>query len=154
LNRWQKNLEIGKKCENLLEVWMRQRFAQTNWIIKDTRHIFRDSDNDQYPDYELFNTVSNKKVFFDVKKRNTYLIKGFRYFGYDANYQNSYVNIAKKHNTKVYVGFYDPAFDSSSVYVLDVDHETNIDLVLYFNNDYGRGLACRWRVDGLKKYSL
>jgi len=106
--RFLESLKIGETWETKMEDWMQRHFAKTNWTIHDTRDIHRDSDDDQIPDYVLHNVQSDKACFIDAKKRNVYNIRGVNYFGFDEKFYTSYTNIARKCNTKVYIGFNDP----------------------------------------------
>ena len=150
--RFLESLRIGETWETKMEDWMQRHFAKTNWTIHDTRDIHRDSDDDQIPDYVLHNTESDKACFIDAKKRNVYRIRGINYFGFDEKFYTSYTNIARKCNTKVYVGFNDPIYDSDHVYILDMDQIPS--LKLFFDNEHGRGYAYRWRVEDLAKYKI
>jgi hypothetical protein len=142
------SLKIGEQWETVMEQWMHNYFKDSPWKVEDARHIHRDEDGDQFPDYLLWNSDTDKFCFIDAKKRRVYN----RTFGFDAKFYNSYMNIAKKHNTKVYVGFHDPDFDPSSVYILDLAQP--YDFVKQYNNSWGNAPSCRWYVDKLTAFKL
>lgn len=150
--RFLENKKKGNIWEAKMQEWLHDRFADSNWSITDTRDQHRDSDNDQVPDYLLYNKVSERSHYIDAKKRNVYTIRGTEYFGFDEKFYQSYTNIARKHNMKVYVGFNDPDYDSEHVYILDVDQTPS--LKLHFDNEHGKSFAYRWRVTDLKKYKI
>jgi hypothetical protein len=100
----------------------------------------------------LYNAKTGEYCFIEAKKRNAYTIKNKKYFGFDEEFYNSYKNISKKYNCKVFVGFNDPVFDSDHMYLLDLDAEP--DEKLYFNNKHGKSHAYRWNVNNLKKYKI
>ena len=146
------SLKIGEAWETTMEQWMAKYFAKTKWIVEDARHVHRDEDGDQFPDYLLVNSETDKFCFIDAKKRNAYVWNEQRYFGFDERFFNSYTNIAKKHNTKVYVGFNDPAFDPNHVYILDVSQPH--DWKPYFSNVHGSSHAYRWKVEHLVRLEM
>ena len=150
--KFRKSLAVGQVWESKMEKWMDQYFTNTNWEVNDTRDVHRDEDGDQFPDYVLYNTETQKICFIDAKKRNCYEMYGQRYFGFDERFYNSYKNIAKKHDTKVYIGFNDPRFDPDHVYILDMDlpHSKK----LFFSNEHGTSYAYRWNVDILTKFKI
>ena len=149
---FKESLAVGQEWEHRMEAWMAEYFANTGWTINDTRNVYRDQHNNQYPDYELISSTTNRKCFIDAKKRNTYYVRGFECFGFDDTLYNSYTNIAKLHDTKVYVGFNDPKYDSKHVYILDMSQEPSFKLS--FNNQYGNDIAYRWRLCDLLKIKL
>jgi hypothetical protein len=150
--KFRKSLAIGQVWESTMVQWMYKYFSDTTWEVEDARDVHRDEDGDQFPDFILYDTNSGKICFIDAKKRNAYYMYGERYFGFDERLYNSYKNIAKKHDTKVYVGFNDPKFDPDHVYILDMDlpHSRK----LFFNNEHGTGHAYRWNIDILTKFKI
>ena len=154
MKQFYKDLQIGKAWESRFYPWMQNYFANTNWQVEDTTQVFRDEDGDQFPDYTLKNTVSGKVCFIDAKKRCIYKHTGHEIsFGFDRNFFNSYTNIAKKHNTKVYVAFIDPRFDSDHLYLLDLDKPPSF-IFDYGNNGHGEAICYRWYLSTLKKFEL
>lgn len=147
-------LAIGKTWELTMESWMRNYLKDTGWEIHDSSHVYRDEDGDQFPDYTLIHIARDKYCFIDAKKRNTYKHYGHEVsFGFDATLYKSYTNIARKHDTKVYVGFHDPKFDPKHVYLLDLAQPENF-VYNYGNNGHGQPLCYRWYVSSLTKFEL
>ena len=144
--------KIGEQWESQMEIWMSKYFSSTDWLIEDARHVHRDRDGDQFPDYLLVNSQTDIYCFIDAKKRKAYFINKERYFGFDERFYKSYTNIARKHNTMVYIGFHDPKFDPGHVYVLNVNDPP--DLQLFFDNEWGRGSAYRWKIKNLLKLEI
>lgn len=154
MRRFYKDLKIGKIWEEQFLSWMSKRFEDRSWEISDTSDVFRDKDGDQFPDFTLTNEKLNKKCFVDAKKRCVYKHKGHKLsFGFDKNFFNSYTNIAIKHDTKVYVAFYDPSFDKDHVYILDMELPPDF-IHDYGNNGFGEPICYRWYVDSLTKFEL
>ncbi len=146
--QFKKSLEVGEQWETVMESWMRNYFQDSNWKIEDSRHVHRDEDGDQFPDYLLWNVKSEKFCFIDAKKRRVY--NGT--FGFDEKFYRSYTNIAKKHKTKVYIGFHDPDYNPENVYILDLD--TPYDFKIQYNNSWGKYPSCRWYMDKLISYKI
>jgi hypothetical protein len=148
------DLKIGKEWENKFLPWMENYFKSSNWEITDTTSVFRDSDGDQFPDYTLTNSNSGRICFVDAKKRRLYNHTGHKIsFGFDRKFFNSYTNIAKKHNTKVYVAFIDPVYDDKHLYLLDMDQQPSF-IHDYGDNGHGEPICYRWYIDTLKKFPL
>jgi hypothetical protein len=154
MKQFYKDLKIGKQWESRFLPWMQKYFSKSYWTITDTTDIHRDEDGDQFPDYTLIHSVSNKVCFVDAKKRCVYTHKGHEVsFGFDKNFFNSYTNIAKKYNTKVYVAFIDPEYDPDNLYMLDMDQPPSF-IHDYGNNGHGQPICYRWYVNSLKKYKI
>ena len=92
---FQESLAIGKVWEYRMAEWMSNYFDNTQWTVIDTRDVHRDEHNNQYPDYELISLTTKQKCFIDAKKRNTYYVQGYKCFGFDDKFYDSYTNIAK-----------------------------------------------------------
>lgn len=150
--RFDEDLKKGKEWEEVIKTWLPNHLGSDKWTVVDTRHVHRDKDNDQYPDFELVNNRTGKVHYIDAKTRNMYTVDGKFAYGMDEKLYRSYTNIAAKHNTKVYVVFGNLASDPDNAYVLDVNQPpTKIE---YFNNGHGKGLAYRWHVSDLKKFQI
>jgi hypothetical protein len=154
--RFDRCLQIGTKWEIELESWMQKYFAKIapGWSVIDSRHVHRDNDGDKFPDYVLYQDSTARYCFLDAKKRNVYQHQGHRVsFGFDQSFYHSYVNIAKKHETKFFVSFRDKNFDAQHWYLLDLD--VPADFVWdYGNNGHGESICYRWYVDRLHKINL
>lgn len=152
MNFYQSN-KIGKAWEKKLVTWMKG-YLGDKWEIYDTSHVYRDKDGDQFPDFTLVNTETRYASFIDAKKRILYRHRGYKpSFGFDKKYYTSYKNIARKHETKCYVGFYDPQYDSQHFYLLDLEQPEDF-IFDYGNNGYGEPICYRWFVDSLLKFKL
>lgn len=147
-------LKIGQEWESELEAWMTAHFAtnKPGWHFISSKHVYRDKDGDQFPDYILVSNTGARH-FLDAKKRHAYNHDGRRSFGFDKNYYTSYTNIAKKHNAKVFVAFVDKRFDPDHLYMLNMDQPPDFTWD-YGNNGHGEGLCYRWLVSSLKKYKI
>lgn len=152
-NNFNECLKIGKEWETRLVPWL-EKYLGKKWEVVDTSDVHRDQDGDQFPDFTLVNQTTEKVSFLDAKKRCIYKHKGHKpSFGFDKNFYTSYTNIAKKYNTKCYVGFYDPAFDAKHWYLLDLDKPEDF-IFDYGNNGFGQPICYRWYVGSLQKFKL
>lgn len=147
-----KCLELGKQWESVVESWMKEYFSveRPGWLVENSKHVHRDSDGDQYPDYVIRSTFTDQYYFLDAKKRTVYRHAGHDpSFGFDDQFYRSYTNIAKKHSTKVFVAFGDLKFDPLHLYIVDLDQP--VDFVWnYGKNGYGESLCHRWYIRNLK----
>jgi len=156
MNSFQQCLKIGKAWENAVVPSLQKFFQETNpnWKLADTSDIHRDQDGDQFPDFVLFNVKTEKYHFLDAKKRSIYRHRNHRpSFGFDKRYYTSYKNISSKHDSKVYIAFYDPSFNQDDWFLLDLD-QTHDFIYDYGNNGFGEPICYRWYVDKLEKYKI
>jgi hypothetical protein len=138
---FQRSLKIGKVWETAMESWMERYLKDSGWSVEDTRHVHRDEDGDQFPDYIVYNVKTGVFCFIDAKKRRIYN----NTFGFDAKFYRSYKIIARKHNTKVFIGFHDPEHDPANIYILDLDIPH--DKIIQYNNAWGSEPSYRWYLD-------
>lgn len=150
---FQTKLKEGKAWETMLVPWLKNHFGD-RWQVVDTTDVWRDADNDQFPDFTLISSTTGRRSYLDAKKRIMYRHRGHPpSFGIDRRLYISYTNIARKHATKCYVSFYDVSWDPDHWYLLDMD--TKEDFIFdYGNNRYGEPISYRWYVDNLKKFKL
>lgn len=149
-------LKIGQNWESDIEKWMHHYFEteMPGWHVVDTKDVHRDQDGDQFPDYVIYTRDLDRYCFLDAKKRNVYQHRGHRAsFGFDRKFYQSYRNISKKHNTKVFIAFRDGRFDTDNFYILDLDQQPDF-VWDYGDNGHGEPICYRWYVDGLAKMSL
>lgn len=148
-------LEIGQTWEAEIEAWMPRYFAtkQPGYRFVSTKDVYRDEDGDQFPDYTIY-TPKGEYYFLDAKQRHAYRHSGYPpSFGFDKRYYQSYLNIAKKHSTKVFVAFRDKRLDAAHLYMLNVDQPPDFTWD-YGPNGHGEPICHRWHVDSLKKMTL
>jgi hypothetical protein len=149
-------LKIGQDWESEIESWMDRYFSTeiSGWAVEYSKDVHRDDDGDQFPDYIIYTIDMDRYCFLDAKKRNVQYHRGHRpSFGFDRRFYQSYTNIAKKHNTKVFIAFRDKRFDAENLYMLDLDQPADF-VWDYGNNGYGEPICYRWYVDNLSKMKL
>ena len=145
--------KIGKDWEARIVPWLENYFNGA-WRVVDTSHIRRDSDGNQFPDFTLVQAETKRIAFFDAKKRRIYKHRGHApSFGIDKKFYTSYTNVKNKHNTKCYIGFYDPDYDADNWYLLDLDNKEDF-IFNYGNNGFGEPICYRWYVKNLMKFEL
>jgi hypothetical protein len=148
MKTFKQSLLEGKAWEKSMEEWMKDYLAPKGWSVHDISDVYRDADNDQVPDFTLIQEGTGRYCFIDAKKRKVYN----RTFGFGENFYRSYTNIARKHDTKVYVGFYDEVYDDEHVDILDMSQPC--DYKKFYNNAYGTENSYRWYADKLVKLKI
>ncbi len=150
-------LKEGQEWESEIESWMDRYFStkMPGWAVEYSKDVHRDEDNDQFPDYTIYSiTNPNKYCFLDAKKRIVLYHTGHDpSFGFDRKLYQSYTNIAKKRNTKVFIAFRDKNFDKDHLYLLNMNQPADF-IWNYGKNGHGEPICYRWYVDNLKKMRI